>query len=81
MLEFKAQAPIQVSLSADPRSAESAISDTNHLRIETSNTLTGRKSLFADFDIFGLIAGFFAAAWSTDRAQLQPIPVRVRNRR
>ena len=81
MLEFKAQAPIRVGFSEGSRSAESAISEANHLRIETSNSLDRHKGLFADFDIFGLIAGFFAAAWSTDRAQLQPIPVRVRNRR
>jgi hypothetical protein len=35
----------------------------------------------AEFDFLRSLVDFFAAAWSTDRMVLRPIPVRVRRRR
>lgn len=40
-----------------------------------------RGGWLADFDFLSAISAFFAAAWSTDRLELRPIPVRVRHRR
>ncbi len=84
MLEFKAQAPDHGISHQDISAAERAaaeISRANLLRIETSRlpAATGR-SRFADFDFFRTITALFSAVWSTDRAELQPIPVRIRDR-
>lgn len=40
-----------------------------------------RGGWLADFDFLSAISAFFAAAWSTDRLELRPIPVRARHRR
>lgn len=87
MLEFKAQSQNQATGQASsdsdgsPVGVAAEISRANLLRIETSRTpaATGR-SWFADFDFLRAITAFFSAAWSTDRNELQPIPVRIRDR-
>lgn len=43
--------------------------------------VTTRGGWLADFDFLSAISAFFAAAWSTDRLELRPIPVRTRHRR
>lgn len=78
MLEFKAQMPDHPASSAD---ASAPISETNRLRIGTSRDLGAGRPGWLELDFLGQLAAFFSAMWSTDRAALQPIPVRVRDRR
>lgn len=44
-------------------------------------TLSRALGWLAEFDFLRTLIDFFAAAWSTDRMALRPIPVRVRKRR
>ena len=44
-------------------------------------TLSRRLDWLAELDFLRALIDFFAAAWSTERMVLRPIPVRVRNRR
>ena len=78
MLEFKAEVPDHAVSSADP---SVKINETNLLRIGTSRDLGATHPGWFDLDFLGKLAAFFSAMWSTDRAALQPIPVRVRDRR
>lgn len=80
MLESKAQTSGQSEAPGIGDTAQ-AISPANLLRIETCRTQGGcKRGWTADFDFLGAITAFFSAAWSTDRVELQPIPVRVRDR-
>ena len=44
-------------------------------------TLSRKLNSLVRLDFFRALVDFFAAAWSTERMVLRPIPVRVRNRR
>ena len=78
MLEFKAQSPDHPVSSGH---ASVQISETNLLRIGTSRDLGDGHPGWFELDFLSKLAAFFSAMWSTDRAALQPIPVRVRDRR
>jgi hypothetical protein len=81
MLEFKAQASNRETAGDPGPEVSAGISQANLLRIETSRTTgTAKRGWFADLDFLGAITALFGAAWSTDRAELQPIPVRIRDR-
>ena len=44
-------------------------------------TLSRKLDWLAKLDVFRALVDLFAAAWSTDRMVLRPVPVRVRKRR
>jgi len=44
-------------------------------------TLSRKLDWLAELDVFRALVDLFAAAWSTDRMVLRPVPVRVRKRR
>ena len=78
MLEFKAKAADQGISQAD--AAGSGISPANLLRIETSRLdATAKRGWLADFGFFATLAALFSG-WGADRAELQPILVRIRDR-
>jgi len=77
MLEFKAKAADHGVSKTD---ATSEISRANLLRIETSRAdAAAKRGWFADFGFFATLAALFSG-WGADRAELQPIPVRIRDR-
>lgn len=44
-------------------------------------TLSGKRDWLTELDFLRVLVDFFAAAWSTERMVLRPIPVRVRKNR
>jgi hypothetical protein len=77
MLEFKAKAADQGLSQAEGDGP--GISPANLLRIETSRLDAAKRGWFADFGFFATLAALFSG-WGADRAELQPIPVRIRDR-
>lgn len=60
---------------------ESKGQSANRRNPETSPASARLPGWLAEFDFLRLLGGFFSAAWTTERMELRPIPVRVRNRR